>query len=77
MVGSPSLLSTVTVLLVCRSEQFVRPLVEFLNIQLSDAPPNSLTGKCGNRYMIGKESVEMQNKVSRYGNNNTLCNFNS
>jgi hypothetical protein len=76
MTGSPSILSTATVLLVCSSEQCVRPLVEFLNIYLSGTPPTSLTGKSGKRYMIGKGSVQMHNKVSRYGSNNTLWNFN-
>lgn len=63
MAERPSFLTTVTVLLVCRSEHCVRPLVEFLNIQLSDTPPNSLTVKSGKKYMIGKGSVEMQKKV--------------
>ena len=45
MTGSPGLLTTVTVLLFCRSEQ----CVEFLNNQHSDTTPNSLTEKSGKR----------------------------
>jgi hypothetical protein len=63
MAGSSSLLSTATVLLVCSSEQCVRPLLEFLNIYLSGTPPTFLTEKSGKRYMIGKGSVELHNKV--------------